>query len=881
MSNATGQARIVLSLDLGNLPPNAARAATAVQSIGKASVVSAGQTRAALQQLPAQFNDIAVSLAGGQNPLLVLLQQGTQIRDSFGGVREAIAGVGSVVTLTRSGIALLATAVAAIGTAAALGFREANRLRDTLILTGNAAGQTADSVADASRRISVSTGQTVGAVRGIVTALAATGRTSGEVLESQARAVARLADLTGQAGDKLAGQFADQLKAPAAAAARLNEQYNFLDIAQFKRIQQLEREGKAVAAVNLTNELLEQSLSAQASQLGTLERLWDGFGKSVSRAWDALKDIGRPETTSDLLAAQLQRLQGLQQQLANNQTAGRGEARIPGLGSQNDGLREQIRQAQESLRGLQRRQDIERTNAAARSADALQARQQIAAAQETPRTPRTPVDRGPRDPLGNFLQETVLPADTARQEARLRREEDYLQRVTEANDRAALRLIEDERARGLALIELDRAQAVQRLDEAQLSASKRTEVLQQIDRQVLLQTEELNATLNDKNRQRRNDEVAFLQQLADDNERAALELIADERQRGAALIQLDRSVAVRRLNEAKLSAEARAQALQEIDRGAAIKTELQAKESTDNVSEFTRRAAGNIQDALGNSLVSLLRGDFKSLERLWADTITNLVAQAAAAQLARALFGNNFGSKGEIGGLLGNVLSVIGGFFGQYSYNGDAGGTQFSRTGDQIRGRRATGGRVQAGQAYLVGELRPEIFVPDVGGYIQPEPGIQRMTAGSTVQPRPAARMGQGVAVADTAATRLADRMAVMPAQRVPAPIVVPGAAAALRQALRNRRATGGRVRAGEPYMVGELRPERFVPDVNGYAQTAAAGGGAGADGGAASGGITIDYAPVFHINGDVSPQTVALVRAEARAQQEELLRRLSRQGRL
>lgn len=48
--------------------------------------ISTGQTQAALQQLPAQFTDIFTSLVGGQNPLLVLIQQGGQIADSFGGI---------------------------------------------------------------------------------------------------------------------------------------------------------------------------------------------------------------------------------------------------------------------------------------------------------------------------------------------------------------------------------------------------------------------------------------------------------------------------------------------------------------------------------------------------------------------------------------------------------------------------------------------------------------------------------------------------------------------------------------------------------------------------------------------------------------------------
>jgi phage-related minor tail protein len=48
--------------------------------------ISVGQYNAALRTLPAQFTDIATQLAGGQSPFLILLQQGGQVKDSFGGL---------------------------------------------------------------------------------------------------------------------------------------------------------------------------------------------------------------------------------------------------------------------------------------------------------------------------------------------------------------------------------------------------------------------------------------------------------------------------------------------------------------------------------------------------------------------------------------------------------------------------------------------------------------------------------------------------------------------------------------------------------------------------------------------------------------------------
>ena len=58
------------------------RQALAAQKAG----ISVGQYKAAMRTLPAQFTDIATQLAGGQNPWLILLQQGGQVKDSFGGM---------------------------------------------------------------------------------------------------------------------------------------------------------------------------------------------------------------------------------------------------------------------------------------------------------------------------------------------------------------------------------------------------------------------------------------------------------------------------------------------------------------------------------------------------------------------------------------------------------------------------------------------------------------------------------------------------------------------------------------------------------------------------------------------------------------------------
>ena len=109
---------------------------------GKAAQVSAGQTAAAMRTLPAQMTDVATSLAGGQSPFLVLLQQGGQIKDQFGSIGAAARGVGQYVAALANPFTLAAGAVALLGGAALMGANQQAALRDSLVLTGNAAGIT-------------------------------------------------------------------------------------------------------------------------------------------------------------------------------------------------------------------------------------------------------------------------------------------------------------------------------------------------------------------------------------------------------------------------------------------------------------------------------------------------------------------------------------------------------------------------------------------------------------------------------------------------------------------------------------------------------------------------------------------------------------------
>lgn len=69
--------------------------------------VSMGQYRQAMRMLPAQITDVATSLAGGMPIWLIAIQQGGQIKDSFGGLVPMFKALATFITPFNVGLAAL------------------------------------------------------------------------------------------------------------------------------------------------------------------------------------------------------------------------------------------------------------------------------------------------------------------------------------------------------------------------------------------------------------------------------------------------------------------------------------------------------------------------------------------------------------------------------------------------------------------------------------------------------------------------------------------------------------------------------------------------------------------------------------------------------
>jgi hypothetical protein len=146
----------------------------------------------------------------------------------------------------------------------------------------------------------------------------------------------------------------------------------------------------------------------------------------------------------------------------------------------------------------------------------------------------------------------------------------------------------------------------------------------------------------------------------------------------------------------------------------------QADATDKHLDEFAKRGAENIQDQLGQGLYNTLDGKFDDIGKSFGNMVKRMVAEAAAAQLSRSLFGELV-QGGSGSGVFGTALKGFGSLLGF----GSTGYTAAQQSGLDgliagLSGARAAGGPVGANGTYLVGERGPELFTPAASGSITP-----------------------------------------------------------------------------------------------------------------------------------------------------------------
>lgn len=279
------------------------QAAASLDKVG----MSARQTAAALRQVPMQFTDIATSLAAGQSPMQVFLQQGGQLKDTFGGAVPAVRALGGYVAGLVNPFTVAAAAAAGLAVAYEAGRSESEAMARSVIMTGNAIGATVGQVQALSRSAAAASGASKAAAAEAMTQLVATGKVAAGSLDMAAAAALRLARAGGPAVDETVKQFAELGKSPVEASRKLNEQANYLTASVYRQIKALHDQGDASGAAALAQkawaDAIEERTPKLEANLGTLQKSWRNIADTAKFAWDAMLNVGRTTSLEDQLAA--------------------------------------------------------------------------------------------------------------------------------------------------------------------------------------------------------------------------------------------------------------------------------------------------------------------------------------------------------------------------------------------------------------------------------------------------------------------------------------------------------------------------------------------------------------------------------------------------
>jgi hypothetical protein len=97
------------------------------------------------------------------------------------------------------------------------------------------------------------------------------------------------------------------------------------------------------------------------------------------------------------------------------------------------------------------------------------------------------------------------------------------------------------------------------------------------------------------------------------------------------------------------------------------------EETTDEITEFWKEAARNMQDAMSDFFFDAMQGNLSDLAGNFKKTIDRMVSDLLASQLSDFLFGGEFGKSGELGGVAGDIFGGLGSFFGDLLPSFDVG----------------------------------------------------------------------------------------------------------------------------------------------------------------------------------------------------------------
>lgn len=256
--------------------------------------ISAGQYKMAMLQLPMQITDVVTSLASGMPVWLVAVQQGGQIKDSFGGIGNTFKVLLSYINPLTVGAVSLGVALAAIAKAGYDSWKAQRDLANALVLTGGYAATTTGQITALTEEINKNSSATIGSIQEIATSLASSGKYTINQIKQITKTTAEWSAQTGESEKTITGYFDAIVKDPVKGLADLNERFNFLKEGQLTYIESLRKTkgetAAADAATKLFAETMDKRLKDIADSATPLETMWTDIKKWAADSWKWVGD---------------------------------------------------------------------------------------------------------------------------------------------------------------------------------------------------------------------------------------------------------------------------------------------------------------------------------------------------------------------------------------------------------------------------------------------------------------------------------------------------------------------------------------------------------------------------------------------------------------
>ncbi len=282
----------VLTRQLREVRTEAARPLPAKNNVADLGI-SAGQTAQAMRQLPAQFTDIFTSLQGGMPFFTVLVQQGGQIKDSFGGVAPALKGVSSALLDMVNPYTVAAAAVGLVVFAWYDAEQQAQAYTKALVLSRNEAAATTLTLVDMAKKTSDALQVSAGAGAEAAQAVGSNGRIAAQNLQAVANAAVAMKEVSGQALEDTIALYAKLAEDPVKGAQKLNEQVNFMTVALYEQVKALQEQGRNQDAVTvITRAASDETVMALAKVRASQNPVIAGFKDlwvEATKAWSAMQ----------------------------------------------------------------------------------------------------------------------------------------------------------------------------------------------------------------------------------------------------------------------------------------------------------------------------------------------------------------------------------------------------------------------------------------------------------------------------------------------------------------------------------------------------------------------------------------------------------------